>query len=101
MLVVLVNVLVKPECIESFKEATAANAMDSSKEPGIARFDFHQSQDNPAQFVLIEVYRNADAPARHKETAHYNKWRSTVEPMMAEPRKSTKYTNLFPADSAW
>lgn len=101
MLIVQVNVLVKPDCIEIFKQATIANARESAKEPGIARFDFLQSQDNPAHFVLIEVYRNAEAPAKHKETVHYNTWRSTVEPLMAEPRKSVKFSNVFPEDSGW
>jgi quinol monooxygenase YgiN len=38
---------------------------------------------------------------RHKETAHYKKWRDTVEAMMAEPRTSLKYSNVFPDDSGW
>lgn len=101
MLIVQVNVLVKPDYVEAFIQATIANATESSKEPGIARFDFMQSRDNPPHFVLIEVYRTPDAPAKHKETAHYNTWRVAVESMMAEPRRSVKFTNLFPSDSGW
>jgi quinol monooxygenase YgiN len=87
--------------MEAFKEATIENARQSMKEPGIARFDVIQQADDPARFILVEVYRTADAPAQHKETAHYQTWRETVAPMMAEPRTSVKYSNLFPTDEGW
>jgi autoinducer 2-degrading protein len=101
MLVVHVRVQVKPECIDAFKKATLANAQASVKEPGIARFDVVQQSDDPTRFVLVEVYRNDQAPAHHKETAHYAAWRDTVAPMMAQPRSSVKYSNVFPGDSGW
>jgi quinol monooxygenase YgiN len=101
MLIVHVHVHVKPESIAAFQAATLANARASVREPGIARFDVVQQADDPARFVLVEVYRTADAPAAHKATAHYAVWRDTVEPMMAEPRRSVKFANLFPADSGW
>jgi len=101
MLVVHVHVRVKPECVEAFKQASLENARDSVREPGIARFDVVQQQDDPTRFVLVEVYRNADAPAQHKETAHYARWRDTVAPMMAEARRSVKFDNVFPHDAGW
>src|SRR5882762_462628 len=101
MLVVHVHVQVKPEYVESFKKATLANARESVKEPGIARFDVVQQQDDPTRFVFVEAYRTAEAPAAHKETRHYQTWRDTVEPMMAGPRTSVKFANLFPADQNW
>jgi len=99
MLVVHVHVRVKPEAIEAFKQATLANARASLNEPGIARFDVSQDRENPTRFVLIEAYRTPEAPAAHKETAHYQTWRDAVAPMMAEPRSSVKFENLFPADT--
>lgn len=101
MLVVHVQVHVKPECVEAFKQATLANAHASVQETGIARFDVMQQQDDPTRFVLVEAYQTPDAPAAHKATAHYATWRDAVAPMMAEPRSSIKYSNLFPDDSRW
>ena len=101
MLVVHVHVRVKPESVEAFKAATLANGRESVKERGIARFDVVQQQDDPSRFVLVEVYRTADAPAAHRATPHYAAWRDAVAPMMAEPRTSVKFANLFPDDSAW
>ena len=101
MLIVLVYVKVKPECVEAFKQESLENARHSIQEPGIARFDVIQQTDDPHRFVLVEVYRTSEAPARHKETQHYMKWRDAVAPMMAEPRSSVKYNNLFPTDAEW
>lgn len=95
MLIVHVHVHVKAESIEAFKEITLENARASVKEPGIARFDVVQQSDDPTRFVLVEVYRTADAPARHRETAHYTKWRDTVASMMAEPRSRAEYREVF------
>ena len=101
MLIVHVLVHVKLNKVEAFRAASIENARESIKEPGIARFDFLQQQDDPTRFVLVEVYRTADDPAKHKETKHYQKWRDTVADMMAEPRSSIKYANVYPDDKDW
>ena len=101
MFIVHVFVHVKEDRIEDFKRATLENARNSVKEPGIARFDVVQQKDDPARFILVEVYRTYEDPAKHKETEHYSKWRDTVKEMMAEPRSSIKYTNVFPDEKGW
>jgi autoinducer 2-degrading protein len=101
MMIVHVFVHVKEGKIEAFKAATIENARNSIKEPGIARFDCLQQKDDPSRFVLVEVYKTTDDPVKHKETAHYKKWRDAVENMMAEPRKSVKYSNIFPDENGW
>mgnify|MGYP001259571711 CR=1 FL=1 len=103
MLVFHVHVHVKPECVEAFKRVSIANAMASLKEPGVARFDVVQQQDDPTRFVLVEAYHTADAPGAHKNTSHYQDWRHAVESqnMMAEPRYSVKFNSLYPEESRW
>lgn len=101
MLIVHVFVHVKSDQVEAFRKTTLENARNSIQEPGIARFDIIQQQDDPTRFVLVEVYRTPDDPAKHKETAHYQKWRDVVAEMMAEPRTSIKYTNLYPDEKGW
>jgi quinol monooxygenase YgiN len=101
MIVVAVYANVKPDMIEAFRDATVENAANSIKEPGIVRFDFIQQTDEPASFLLVEAYKNDDAIAKHKETQHYAKWSAAVESMMAHPRKSVKYTSVFPDDALW
>lgn len=101
MFIVHVFVHVKPGSESAFKEATIENARNSIQEPGIARFDIVQQEDNPAEFVLVEVYRAEADAAKHKETGHYFKWRDTVAEMMAEPRSSVKYASVFPNEEGW
>ena len=101
MLIVHVYVHVKAEFLEQFKQATIENAANSVKEPGIARFDVIQQADDPTRFVLIEVYRTAEAPARHKETAHYRAWVAAATDMLAEPRTRASYANIYPPDQGW
>ena len=95
MLVVQVFVHVLAEHVAAFKAATLDNATNSVLEPGIARFDVLQQADDPTRFTLIEAYLTERAPAEHKTTAHYARWRDTVEPMMASPRTNVKYESVF------
>lgn len=101
MHIVFVYVHVKPEAVEAFKEASLVNARNSVQEPGIVRFDVLQQEDDLTRFVLVEVYRTPEDPARHKQTAHYQTWRDTVAEMMAQPRVGVKYHHLFPGDEGW
>ena len=101
MFIVHVFVHVNEDRVEDFKTATIENAKNSIAEPGIARFDVVQQQDDPTRFVLVEVNRTANDPAKHKETAHYKKWRDTVADMMAEPRSALKFFNVYPDEKGW
>jgi autoinducer 2-degrading protein len=101
MHIVHIRVHVKADSVEAFKQATIENARKSVQEPGIARFDVIQQADDPTRFVLVEVYRTPDAPAAHKETAHYKAWREVAEAVTAEPRTRMIYANVFPAEEGW
>ena len=102
MLIVHVQVRVKPECVEAFRVATLENARQSVQEPGIARFEVVQQKEDPTRFVLVEVYRTAEASVQHKETAHYLAWRETVAPWMAAPREGTAHRVIRPTEeSSW
>jgi (4S)-4-hydroxy-5-phosphonooxypentane-2,3-dione isomerase len=91
MRILIVDVKVKPESVEAFVAATRENAAASLREPGIARFELLRDEADPCRFALIEAYRDDEGQGRHRETAHYKKWRDAVEPMMAEPRTRSAY----------
>jgi len=101
MQIVLVYVNVKSQFVEAFKQAALENARESVQEPGVARFDVIQREDDPTRFILVEVYKSAEASAAHKATAHYALWRDTVADMMADARQAVKYGNVFPDDEGW
>ena len=101
MHILKVRIHVKADSIEAFKAACRANAEASRREPGVARFDVLQQQDDPTRFQLIEVYHSPADHAAHRETAHYAVWRDTVDGMMASPRTALKFTNVSPGDDGW
>ncbi len=101
MHIVLVHIKVKPEFRERFIEATLENGRSSLQEPGIVRFDILQDIAEQNFFILNEVYKTSDDQLKHRETEHYKKWSNLVAEMMAEPRRSTKYVNIFPNDREW
>lgn len=101
MFIVHVTIHVEASQIEAFKAASLDNARNSLGEPGVARFDVIQQADDPSRFALVEVYRTPEDASKHKETAHYNRWREQVEPMMAEPRSRVIYANVFPGETGW
>jgi (4S)-4-hydroxy-5-phosphonooxypentane-2,3-dione isomerase len=101
MFILNVHIHVLPEHLEAFKQATIINASNSVKEPGVVRFDFMQSVDDPTVFGLYEVYRDRAAVAAHKETAHYKAWADKVEGWLSEPRTRVFYENIFPDNQGW
>ena len=80
MFIVHVHVHVKPESVEAFKAASLENACNSVQEPGIARFDVIQQRDDPTRFVLVEVYRTPEDPA--KEILRCDARMSTLSPII-------------------
>lgn len=101
MHIVHVFIHIQPDKLDQFKQASEANAAGSIQEPGIARFDFLQQADDPTRFLLVEVYRTPEDAVKHKETAHYNRWREIVEPLLVEPRSRITYRNIVPNDAGW
>jgi autoinducer 2-degrading protein len=102
MIVTVVNIVVKPENIDQFIEATIENHQHSIKEQGNLRFDVLQRRDNPSAFTLYEAYESDETAAAHKNTAHYLKWRDTVESWMAKPREGIPHNVVAPLEkSAW
>jgi autoinducer 2-degrading protein len=101
MLVVHVHVRVKPDDVEAFLAESRHNAAASLQEPGVRRFDVLQDDGDPAHVVLNEVYVDQAAADAHKQTEHYARWRDTVAGMMAQPRSSTRFTAVAPAEDGW
>ena len=101
MFIVIVHVHVKEKYISAFMEASTENASNSFKEEGVNTFDVIQENGDPAKFVLLEVYRDESAAKAHKDTAHYKKWKETVEEMITEPRLREEYHEIYPSEKYW
>jgi len=72
MYVVLVLVTIRPELCDEFERALVHNARESVVlDPGCLRFDVSQQQDDPATWILYEVYDTPDAHAAHRQSPHF------------------------------
>jgi autoinducer 2-degrading protein len=100
MIVRVINVYVKPESVDEFRDATRKNHEGSIREPGVLRFDVLQNAERPTEFVLYEVYTDDGATVAHKETTHYAEWKKTVTPMMAKDRESASFNVVAPLEPA-
>lgn len=66
-----------PAIVEEFTRATRA-------EPGCLWFDWSRSLDDPAEYVLVEAFRDDEAGAAHVQSAHFAKARQTLPPHLVE-----------------
>lgn len=98
MIVNIINIWVKPDCIEKFINATVDNHKNSVKESGNLRFDILQDASEPEKFTLYEGYLSEEAVLSHKETEHYAKWNKTVKDYMAKPRERIKHFVIEPKE---
>jgi (4S)-4-hydroxy-5-phosphonooxypentane-2,3-dione isomerase len=95
MHIAAVHVYVKPDRIDDFKEMIRANHEASIAEPGCLRFDVAQSKEDPAEFLLWEVYVDADAAAFHKTTAHYLAFREAIPALASKDRYSDLFEGIY------
>lgn len=80
MHIVVVMVTVKPEMLAEFERVLLHNAkMSVAHDPGCVRFDVSQHADDPARWVLYEVYTNPAAHAAHRESAHFLAYNEVAE----------------------
>jgi autoinducer 2-degrading protein len=98
MIATIVSIEVKSEFIKEFINECIKNHQESIKEPGNLRFDVLQDAANPAKFSLYEAYETEEAVLAHKQTTHYNAWRTNVEPMMAKARVGVKHNVIRPTN---
>jgi len=99
MYVVSVTVHVKPEFVDRFVEATLDNARNTRHEPGNARFDVSQAEDDRARFLFYEVYHTKEGFVAHQLTAHYLRWKAAVADWMAQPRQGVRHRSIFFGDA--
>jgi len=83
MIVVQITHRIIPEHVDRYVEATIANANETRKEPGNIRFDVLRDPEDPACFVLYEVYTDKEAQQAHLASSHFAAWREAVSDVFA------------------
>ena len=102
MLILYVNVDVKPDRIPEFLTAIRDNAASAVRdEPGCFGFDVLQSVDDATKFVFYEAYRDQEALAAHRQTPHFKRYFERTQDLVAGPLSRHMLHNLHPDDAAW
>jgi quinol monooxygenase YgiN len=72
MYIVLVVVTIRPEMRTEFEQALLHNARESvANDEGCRRFDISQDVDDPARWILHEIYDAPESHAKHRQSTHF------------------------------
>lgn len=83
-----------PEHLGTVKNALAALARESRKEPGTIRYEFYQHSDDPSVFLLFAIWESeeawqahlaAEAHTRHVASLPDGAWENPPEQTRLEP----------------
>jgi quinol monooxygenase YgiN len=66
-----------PAIVDDFTRATRG-------EPGCLWFDWSRSLEDPAEYVLVEAFRDGDAGAAHVQSAHFRAAQQALPPHLVE-----------------
>ncbi len=84
MIFITAKFLVQPEHSDRWLEITREFTEATRGEEGCLWFDWSRSVDNPAEYVLVEAFRDAEAGAAHVGSAHFKAAQQTLPPHLVE-----------------
>ena len=86
MIFITAKFRVLPEYVERWPEIVADFTAATRAEPGCLWFDWSRSLDDPAEYVLVEAFRD-DAAAAHVQSDHFKEAQRTLPPhLVATPK---------------
>jgi quinol monooxygenase YgiN len=95
MIAVLVTFRIKPGSVDAFKEELLKVAVPVIAEPECLTLDYAQDPQDPARFMLYEVWPSREYFEKTQQAKpYYRPYLEATQPMWAEPRQFT-YFNLF------
>src|SRR3954447_25938726 len=71
MIFIVVRFKVLPEYRDTWLEHVQSFTTATRAEPGNLWFDWSRSVDDPAEYVLVEAFRDGDAGAAHVGSEHF------------------------------
>ena len=102
MLMLMVNVKVRPERRDEFLAAITEDAQHTTeREEGNFQFTVIQHNDDPNAFSFLEVYRDEAALDAHRQTPHFQKYRAATADVYVTDPVRVIGANVFPDDSYW
>jgi quinol monooxygenase YgiN len=81
--VLIVEFLVKKECLDEFNRLIEINAHASvTNEPGCFQFDVCASTEDPTKVLLYEVYASDEAFQEHMKQSHTQTFLAAAKPLI-------------------
>jgi len=84
MIFITARFRVLPEDADRWPEIAGAFTRATRGEPGCLWFDWSRSLDDPAEYVLVEAFRDDQAGAAHVQSAHFREAQQALPPHLAE-----------------
>ena len=86
--VLQVQLVVKPENVESFMSKLMVNAKAARGEPGCKAFDVLVDPSDKTKVMLYEVYADEKAFEAHQATPHFKKYLAEAVPLLASRERN-------------
>ena len=83
MLILSVDLTIKPENVDTFLAQAVQNAADSRKEPGCRQFDVHVDPKDRTRVMLYEIYDDEAAFEAHQQTPHFKAYLADGVPLLS------------------
>ncbi|MEU6260267.1 putative quinol monooxygenase [Streptomyces sp. NPDC047043] len=84
MIFIAAKFRIQPQHADRWPEIAAEFTQATRSEPGCLWFDWSRSVDDPAEYVLVEAFRDGEAGAAHVNSAHFKAAQQTLPPYLAE-----------------
>lgn len=98
MIFITAKFRVRPEHADRWAEITAEFTAATRAEPGCLWFDWSRSLDDPAEYVLVEAFRDGEAGAAHVGSAHFKQAQQTLPPYLLQ---TPRIVNAAVAQDDW
>ena len=92
MIFITAKFRVRPEDADDWPRITAEFTAATRAEPGCLWFEWSRSLDNPAEYVLVEAFRDDDAGAAHVQSDHFRAAQKTLPPHLVETPRIVHFT---------
>ncbi len=91
MIFITVKFTVKPEHVDDWLPTVADFTRATRDEPGNLWFEWSRSIENPAEFVLVEAFRD-DAAGAHVNSDHFQQAMTRMRPLLVQTPQIVNFT---------
>ncbi|WP_328404641.1 antibiotic biosynthesis monooxygenase [Streptomyces sp. NBC_00390] len=92
MIFITARFTVRPEFADRWPEIAADFTAASRAEPGCLWFNWSRDVEDPAQYVLVEAFRDDEAGAAHVQSEHFKAAQQTLPRHLAETPRIVNMT---------